>query len=167
MKSLKIFSWLIIVVVLGITQSYAKEINRADYKMTVSDLCTQCTTAPEHAELDLDHFTHVDLGGDCGIIVRVVDNKDELETWFANFIKSYKGTLKNVKEQESTMLNKLNGKGVVLCGSLQDGVKACFDVGTIAGKQKGFIIIAYYHQSGKAEAIKKIQEVVNSFTIKD
>jgi len=152
-----------IVTLLCVATTYATDIERASYKITIPD---KSTVDPQDSDIDLDHMTTINLPNDNNIIILAIDDKALIDKSFTTMTEKYKNALKNVQETGSDMANLRNGKGVLLTG-LFNGMKYCFEVGAFAGKKCGFIIVCAYPEKERVETREMAKKAVDSLKIKE
>lgn len=154
-----------LVVLLGMLTSItlAKDIARTDYKITVPD---SCTVDPEDSDIDLDHMTTINLPNDNTLIVSVVDDVSALDRAVAKMKAHYLGKMQKAQETPSALVVNRHGRGVTIRGIFNGG-KFCFEVVSLSGKKKGFVVVSTYLASEEKEALPIVQHALDSFVIKE
>ncbi|MEI6218787.1 MAG: hypothetical protein WCP86_07790 [bacterium] len=148
----------------SVGEAHAITIERTNYTMTVP--AKSSIESSSDKSVDSDHMTIVVLPNLDTLMIVVLDDKALLEETFNNTKANYMNTLKNSKEAPSDMVKMRKGKGALLNG-LMNGKNYCFEMGTFAGKNAGFLIVCGYPVTHKGETRSIVQKSLQSFTVKE
>lgn len=163
---MKTLQWLA-VVILGAALSagpvWAQDLKRADYTLT---LPTGAQVDEKDSQDDPDHYTSIDLPNDGLLIMVVVDDKAELSDAMDAMQSSLTQALGLNKVEPSKSFAAMKGKGVRM-SSAEDEEKHLIDVGSFAGRNKGYIMVYGYTQATEKSANKVLQDILGSLRLTD
>lgn len=163
---MKTLQWLAIVV-LGMALSAgpvsAQDLKRADYTLT---LPANAKVDAKDSQDDPDHYTSIDLPNDGLLIMVVVDDKAGLSEAMDVMQSSLTQALRLDKVEPSKSFAVMQGKGVRMSNT-QDEEKHLIDVGSFAGRDKGYIMVYGYTQANEKSANKILQDILGSLRLTD
>jgi hypothetical protein len=142
----------------------AKDLERADYKMSLPE---EATLDEPDDDVDADHMTTINLPNDSTMIVLIIDDKKQGPGMFTQLAENYRQKLTDgvVKPTKAFAQTKAIRSAVV--SGKMEGLKFGFEVGQFDGKKKTALVVYTYVESSKAEAIATAQKWLKTFVMKN
>lgn len=138
-------------------------IERADYTVTVPD---GCTIEEEDPDIDLDHYTGINMPNRDFMVILVNDDKRGGDKEFESLKNNYWKRMKDPAELPSDLFAAFGGKATIVAGKM-NGMKFCFEFGMIIGREKAFILSYMYEQNHPEQGRAIFQDAIASFAIKE
>jgi hypothetical protein len=119
-------AFLSLILILLCSSVFSAEIERRDYKIITP---TGATIDPEDDDLDLNHFTTININEDVFVIILIIDDIKTMEVAKNKMVESYKEKMENPVEIASQFKGVEKYSGSALSGKV-NGIKYVFDVTT-------------------------------------
>ena len=141
----------------------AKDLERADYKITLPEGST--VDKPDE-DIDADHMTTVNLPNGNAMILIVVDDTQLVPNMLGKLTDKYKEKIKDAVVGRTDAFDDAKATKSTLVSGKLNGLRFSFAMGEFDQKKKAVIVIFTYPQSEKTQTTDIVRKALSTLTIK-